>query len=196
LALCLGSAGTGKTTLALSYALEQKMLHDKKIVLSKAAVPIGRGKAFGPVPGDIKEKYAPYLSSYEIVLKKILGPKSKGYIRAMFEKQDIKYEPIEFVRGNTYEDCIFILDECQNLDWHELKTVISRIGQGSKIILLGDVYQSDVYFKHPQESGVQKLLYSNQFQNSPYTFNIELTKQYRGPLADLIYKIDNERKDT
>ena len=114
----------------------------------------------------------------------------------MFEKQDIKYEPIEFVRGNTYEDCIFILDECQNLDWHELKTVISRIGQGSKIILLGDIYQSDVYFKHPQESGVQKLLYSKQFLNSPYTFNIELTKQYRGPLADLIYKIDNERKDT
>ena len=84
------------------------------------------------------------------------------------------------------------MDEVQNLSWHELKTVISRIGEGAKIILLGDIYQTDVPFRPPDESGVKKLLSSKSFINSQHTFDIELKKQYRGPLADLIYKIDNE----
>ena len=192
LIVCLGAAGTGKTSLAMSYALHESLHSSKKIVLSKAAVPVGRSRAFGPVPGDVNQKYAPYLSSYQIVIKKILGPKSKDYIKMMFEKGAILYQPLEFVRGNTYENCTFIMDEVQNLSWHELKTVISRIGEGAKIILLGDIYQSDTHFRAPDESGIKKLLSSRSFVNSQHTFDIELKKQYRGPLADLIYKIDNE----
>ncbi len=192
LTVILGTAGTGKTFLATAYAMREYDSNNKKLVFSKAAIPIGKGRAFGPVPGDIQQKYAPFLDSFKLVLQKILGEKSKAYIEFLMQKSDLQYQPIEFVRGNTYENCTFILDECQNLTWHELKTVISRIGEGSKLILLGDVNQSDLFLKSGEKSGVEVLIGSETFKNSVYTSKIILTKQYRGPLADLVYKIDNE----
>ena len=191
--VCLGQAGTGKTTLAASYALDEFSKNDKKIFFSKTAITVGRGRAFGPVPGDINQKYAPYLDSFKIVLKKILGNRSSSYIDAMLTCGNFNFQPIEFVRGNTYENCTFILDEVQNLTWHELKTVISRMGEGCKLILIGDPNQRDLPFtKH--SNGLNVLINSNEFRNSPHTSIIELQKQYRGPLADLIYKIDLNEK--
>lgn len=192
LVVVLGTAGTGKTFLATAYAMKEYDSNNKKIVFSKAAIPIGKGRAFGPVPGDVQQKYAPFLDSFKLVLQKILGEKSKAYIDFLMQKSDLQYQPIEFVRGNTYENTTFILDECQNLTWHELKTVISRIGEGSKLILLGDIYQSDLNLRPGEKSGVETLINSNSFKESEYSTSILLTKQYRGPLADLVYKIDNE----
>ena len=192
--VCLGQAGTGKTTLAASYALEEFSKNNKKIFFSKTAITVGKGRAFGPVPGDINQKYAPYLDSFKIVLKKILGNRSSSYIDAMLACNNFNFQAIEFVRGNTYENCTFILDEVQNLTWHELKTVISRMGQGSKLILIGDPNQRDLSFtKEP--NGLEVLINSQEFKDSPYTSIIELQKQYRSPLANLIYNIDlNERQ--
>lgn len=192
--VCLGQAGTGKTTLAASYALEEFSKNNKKIFFSKTAITVGRGRAFGPVPGDINQKYAPYLDSFKIVLKKILGNRSSSYIDAMLSCGNFNFQAIEFVRGNTYENCTFILDEVQNLTWHELKTVISRMGEGSKLILIGDPNQRDLPFTKEQ-NGLDVLINSEQFKDSPYTSIIELQKQYRSPLANLIYKIDlNEKR--
>lgn len=192
--VCLGQAGTGKTTLAVSYALQEWDKRNKKIYFSKAAVMVGKGRAFGPVPGDINQKYGPYLESFKIVLKKVLGTKTTSYIDAMIEMGNFNYQPIEFVRGNTYENCTFILDEVQNLTWHELKTLLSRMGENSKIILIGDPFQKDVSFKH-QVNGLDVLTSSDLFRSSEFTSFIELEKQYRSPLADLIYQIDlNEIK--
>jgi len=189
LSVCLGQAGTGKTTLAVAYALQQWDQHNKKIFFSKAAVMVGKGRAFGPVPGDVNQKYAPYLESFKIVLKKVLGAKTTSYIDAMIEVGNFNYQAIEFVRGNTYENCTFILDECQNLTWHELKTLLSRMGEKSKIILIGDPFQKDVSFRH-QTNGLDVLINSDLFKVSEFTSFIQLEKQYRSPLADLIYKID------
>lgn len=190
ISVAIGQAGTGKTTLALAYALDKWFNKDvKKIILSKPAALVGNGRAFGPVPGDIGDKYSPYLSSYEIVLKRLLGANSDSQLELMKAKKDIEYIPIELVRGNEYQDCIFILDEAQNLTWHELKTIISRIGKNSKIIILGDLCQIDIRIDR-DKTGLSKLINSKPFQDSVNSSQIELKTQYRSPVAQLIADVD------
>ena len=189
----LGPAGTGKTTLALAKAIADYFSFKKKVYLCKPThlVSSHENQVFGPVPGDMQEKYAPYIGSFEIVLNKILGSAGRDYLQAMLDKKHIEFMPVEFTRGCTFENCTFILDEVQNLTWHELKTVLSRIGDDSKIILCGDPNQIDAGFKY-KESGLYTLLNSNPFQNSQFTSRIDLTKQYRGRIPDLIYNIDKD----
>jgi PhoH-like ATPase len=189
----LGAAGTGKTTLALAKAISNYFSNKKKIYLCKPThlVSSHENQVFGPVPGDMQEKYAPYIGSFEIILNKMLGASGRDYLQTMLDKKHIEFMPVEFTRGCTFENCTFVLDECQNLTWHELKTVLSRIGANSKIILCGDPNQIDAGFKY-SESGLYTLLNSESFQNSKFTSKIELTKQYRGLIPDLIYNIDKE----
>lgn len=189
----LGAAGTGKTTLALAKAIADYFAFKKKVYLCKPThlVSSHENQVFGPVPGDMQEKYAPYIGSFEIVLNKILGSAGRDYLQAMLDKKHIEFMPVEFTRGCTFENCTFILDEVQNLTWHELKTVLSRIGDDSKIILCGDPNQIDANFKY-NESGLHTLLNSDPFNNSQFTSTIHLTKQYRGRIPDLIYNIDKD----
>lgn len=189
----LGAAGTGKTTLALAKAISDYFSFKKKVYLCKPThlVSSHENQVFGPVPGDMQEKYAPYIGSFEIILNKILGSSSKDYLQMMLDKKHIEFMPVEFTRGCTFENCTFILDEVQNLTWHELKTVLSRIGDDSKIILCGDPNQIDAGFKY-KESGLYTLLNSQPFNQSKFTSSIHLTKQYRGRIPDLIYNIDKE----
>jgi len=191
ISVCLGAAGTGKTTLALSYALDQLFNHEKKIYMCKSTALIGRGRAFGPVPGDVRDKYAPFISSYEMVLKSILGDKSTAYTSILEEKNSLEYLPLEYVRGCTFENCTFILDEIQNLTWHELKSTASRIGQNSKLILLGDLEQIDTNQSN-RDTGIYKMIASNIFKKSEITSCMQLTQQYRGPVPLLISNIDKE----
>jgi PhoH-like ATPase len=195
LIVAFGAAGTGKTTVAIAKALEDYMTQKKKIYLCKPTVMVQshENNVFGPVPGDINEKYAPYLGSFEIVLNKVLGTSSKHYLEMMRKNKHLEFMPVEFTRGCTFENCTFILDEVQNLSWHELKTVLSRIGENSKIILCGDPNQIDTGFSYEQ-SGLFKLVTSTAFLYSNFTTQIELTKQYRGKIPDLIYRIDKENK--
>jgi predicted ribonuclease YlaK len=189
----LGAAGTGKTSIAIAKALHNYFNDGQKIYLCKPTVMVQshENNVFGPVPGDINEKYAPYLGSFEIVLNKVLGDNAKHYLEMMFKKKHIEFMPVEFTRGCTFEDCTFILDEVQNLSWHELKTVLSRIGENSNIILCGDPDQIDAQFSY-QDSGLYKLLNSNSFKKSNFTASVLFTKQYRGKIPDLIYHIDKE----
>lgn len=192
----LGAAGTGKTTIAIAKSLHDYFNHNKKIYLCKPTVMVQshQNNVFGPVPGDIKEKYAPYLGSFEIVLNKVLGDNAKHYLNMMFEKKHIEFMPVEFTRGCTFEDCTFILDEVQNLSWHELKTVLSRIGENSKIILCGDPHQIDTGVPY-SDTGLCKLLSSDTYKKSHFTSSILLKKQYRGKIPDLIYNVDKENND-
>jgi predicted ribonuclease YlaK len=188
----IGPAGTGKTTIAIAHAISQHLSEKKKVYLSKPTSLVGNeDNAFGPVPGGIEEKYAPYISSFTIVLKKILGNKSEEYLKLMISKKDIEYIPVEFTRGCTYENCTFILDEAQNLTWHELKSVVSRMGEGAQLIILGDPQQIDTTFRL-QDGGLYTMLTSRFFLESPVTGCIYLTKQYRGPIAELVARIDEE----
>ena len=191
LSIALGPAGTGKTTLAIAYAIDSWMEENKPILLCKSTKLVGASRAFGPVPGDIQEKYAPHIASYEIVLKKLLGGKSDNYISLLKQKKAIEYIPVEYVRGCTFEKCTFILDEVQNLSWHELKTVISRMGEDTKLIILGDPLQADINFKN-EKSGIEILLSSQAFKRSPITSAVYLETQYRSEVAQLIADIDKE----
>ena len=189
----LGPAGTGKTTVALTKAIADYFSDRKKIYLCKPThlVKTHENQVFGPVPGDMQEKYTPYLGSFEIILNKMLGSDGGDYLKSMIEKKHIEFMPVEFTRGCTFENCTFILDEAQNLSWHELKTVLSRIGEKSKIILCGDPNQIDANFKYIH-SGLYTLLNSPSFKSSTFTSKVELKKQYRGRIPDLIYNIDKE----
>lgn len=191
--VALGAAGTGKTTIAIAKAITDYLSDQKKIYLCKPTVMVQshENNVFGPVPGDIKEKYAPYLGSFEIVLNKVLGSSSKHYLDIMFKNKHVEFMPVEFTRGCTFENCTFILDEVQNLTWHELKTVLSRIGQNSQIILCGDPHQIDANFDY-KDSGLCKLITSKTFRKSNFTSSVFLQKQYRGKIPDLIYNIDKE----
>ena len=191
--VALGAAGTGKTTIAVAQALSDYMTYKKKIILCKPThlVQSHQNHVFGPGPGDMQEKYAPYIGSFEIVLNKVMGEHGKSYLDAMVSKKHLEFMPVEFTRGCTFEHCTFILDECQNLSWHELKTVLSRIGKDSKIILCGDPNQIDAGFLY-KESGLYTLVESESFQDSDFTSIIKLTKQYRGRIPDLIFHIDKE----
>lgn len=196
LVVAMGPAGTGKTTLAISKAIDAYFKEKKSIYLTKPThmVQSSHGQAFGPVPGDIDEKYAPYINSFEIVLKKILGDTASHYLQMMKEKNHLNFMPVEFTRGCTFDNCTFIIDEVQNLTWHELKTVLSRIGENAQIIMCGDPYQIDAQFTHEQ-SGIHHLLMSQSFARSDFTSYISLTKQYRGKIPSLVYEIDKEKDD-
>jgi len=188
--ICVGEAGTGKTTLALAYALQMFSDNKMNLRLSKPTALVGANNTFGPVPGDVDEKYAPHTISYDMVLRKLLGGR-KGYLEVLKKKEVVKFEPVEFTRGNTYENCVFILDEAQNLSWHELKTVVSRIADNSKMIILGDPAQIDTG-KPFEDTGLYRMINSNAFNKAPITSAIQLTRQYRGPLPALISEIDKE----
>lgn len=196
LVVALGPAGTGKTTLAINKAVECYFKEKKPIYLTKPThtVQSHHGQAFGPVPGDVQEKYAPYINSFEIVLKKTLGDTAAHYLNIMKEKNHLNFMPVEFTRGCTFENCTYIIDEVQNLTWHELKTVLSRIGENSQIILCGDPYQVDAPFSG-MEAGIHQLLLSSSFAESSFTAYISLTKQYRGKIPDLVYQIDKEKDE-
>lgn len=195
--VCFGAAGTGKTTLAVAKAIKDYFGSRKKIYLTKPThmVQSHTNQVFGPVPGDVDEKYTPYIKSFEIVLKKILGNEGKHYLDMMKKKKDLEFVPVEYTRGCTYENCTFIIDEVQNMTWHELKTTMSRIGENSTLMLLGDLNQIDADFGL-KDSGIYQLITSQTFEESDITCSIKLTKQYRGPIPDLVYNVDKEQKGT
>lgn len=198
--VCLGSAGTGKTTLALAYALERticsKAASPQKLILSKPAVTVGKGRAFGPVPGDMNEKYAPYLESFTLVIKKILGRRADAYFGSGKRGDGITYMPTELMRGCTFDNSIIIVDEFQNLSWHELNTLISRVGDNSKLILLGDPSQVDVQFSKGEHAGVEVLLEAPPFSNSPLSSVTQLKTVYRSPICALASDINDHYRST
>jgi len=186
-----GRAGTGKSHGAVAYAAKEYLEHKKKIYLSKSMFQVGGSKWLGITPGEIEDKYAPYLDSYKIVLQKILGNAHQSWIDTAMKKKDLVYLPIELSRGTTYEGCTFILDEAQNFTWSELLTIVSRIGQDSKIIILGDLHQIDSKLK-TTDTGLYKILASNTFKQSSITTSINLHIQYRSDIVEMITNVDNE----
>ena len=149
ISILTGDPGTAKTTLALYYALQQ--LFEKqfeRIVITKPLVECGASMGF--LPGDVKEKTEVYLKSYMNTITKLVG---KGECAKLFNGKKIVFEPIQFVRGDTYEHSCIIFDECQNSDLFEIMSVVTRIAESSQMILLGDEFQSDI-----KRSGLKAFL--------------------------------------
>jgi len=138
--ITIGCAGTGKTYCSAGTAAQLFLKGGyKKIVLTRANVPTG--KSLGHFPGDIKEKMTPWLMPMLEVLSKAFG---KGKFEYMLNKEQIEIQPIETIRGRSYEDALVLVDEAQNLSLDELKAITTRIGENTKLILMGDPAQSDV----------------------------------------------------
>lgn len=136
----LGSAGTGKTFIAASYAAGE-LFHRRirKIILTRPNVETGRGMGF--LPGELEEKYAPYLMPFDDIFYKTLGA---GFYEYSLKSKDIEPRPLGFMRGTTFEDCIVLADEMQNATKEEMKMMLSRIGKNCKMIFSGDVDQTDI----------------------------------------------------
>ena len=136
----IGSAGTGKTFIAASYAASE-LFHKRigKIILTRPNVETGRGLGF--LPGTLEEKYAPYLLPFDSIFNKALG---KGFYEYALKNKDIEPTPLGFLRGTTFENCIVLIDEAQNCTKEEMKMMLSRIGKNCKMIFSGDTEQSDI----------------------------------------------------
>jgi len=136
----LGCAGTGKTYCSAGTVAQlfQKGKYDK-IVLTRANVPTG--KTLGHFPGTIQEKMTPWLMPMLEVLSKAFG---KSKFEYLLNKGQIEIQPIETIRGRSYDNALVLVDEAQNLCIDELKAITTRIGENTKLILMGDPAQSDV----------------------------------------------------
>lgn len=136
----IGSAGTGKTYVAASYAA-QELFYKRidKIILTRPNVETGRGLGF--LPGTLEEKYAPYLEPFDSVFHRSLG---SGFYEYALKAKNIEPRPLGFMRGATFDNAIVLVDECQQMTKQEFKMLLSRIGKNTKIILSGDQDQSDI----------------------------------------------------
>jgi len=137
---CYGPAGSSKTFTACLAALELLQKKEiKKVILCK---PIQEaGEKLGFLPGTVDEKVEPYLKSYKSNIEKIIGWSAT---HDMFGKGLIEFQPLAYMRGDTFDDALMILDEAQNADFKQLMLFVTRMGQNSKVIVAGDVSQYDI----------------------------------------------------
>lgn len=188
--VCTGQAGSGKTYLSLAWATDLVLKRkDLRLVMSKPLYQTGKSRAIGTLPGNMEEKMAPFLDSFGMALNKLLP--SPEYLTSCFEKELFSYKAIEMLRGCSFENTIFVVDEVQNLDYAELKTLISRMGEGCKLILLGDPTQIDREHTFAQ-SGLGQLLETETFRKSELCGLIHLVKCFRGPIAEFMNGVDRE----
>lgn len=137
---CQGPAGTSKTFTACYAAL--KLFSEKQIDNIILCKPIQEaGEKLGFLPGDVSEKIDPYMQSYVSNLTKIVGPQ---LTEMMVESEIIQFRPMAFMRGDTFDNSLMILDEAQNATFKQLMLFITRMGKGSKVIVTGDVSQYDI----------------------------------------------------
>lgn len=181
-----GVAGTGKTLLSLAGALEQRRTFHQ-IYLARPIVPLSN-KDIGYLPGDIKSKLNPYMEPLWDNLKYIknqFNEKDKEYkqITEMVEHEKLVVCPLAYIRGRSLSDVFFIVDEAQNLTPHEVKTIISRAGQNTKIIFTGDIHQIDTPYLDAQSNGLSYLI--DKLKNQSLYAHITLEKGERSELANL-----------
>ena len=181
-----GVAGTGKTLLALASALEQHNLYHQ-IVLARPIVPLSN-KDIGYLPGNADEKINPYMQPLFDNLKFIknqFGQNEKKFrkIEEMEDEGKLNISALAFIRGRSLSNVIFIVDEAQNLTPHEVKTIITRAGENTKIIFTGDVFQIDTPYLDEQSNGLSYLI--DRLKGNELFAHITLEKGERSELANL-----------
>ena len=182
-----GIAGTGKTLMAiaagLSMVADQQLY--RRLVVSRPIFPLGRDMGF--LPGDVSEKLNPWMKPIFDNLEFLLGDNKKRNgqpsYQALLDQNIIEVEPLTYIRGRSLPQQFLIVDEAQNLTPHEAKTVISRAGEGTKVVLTGDPYQIDNPYVDATSNGLSYVL--ERLKNSEITAHITLTKGERSELAAL-----------
>lgn len=181
-----GVAGTGKTLMAIAGAIDQHKLYDQ-VYLARPIVPLSN-KDIGFLPGDAVSKINPYMEPVWDNLKFIQNQyketeRTYKKIKTMVESDKLVITPLAFIRGRSLSNIFFIIDEAQNLTPHEVKTIISRAGENTKIIFTGDVYQIDTPYLDSQSNGLSYLI--DKMKDQELYSHITLAKGERSELANL-----------
>lgn len=182
----VGQAGTGKTLIALASGLEQVLETSqyKKLVVSRPVQPLG--KDIGYLPGTMEEKMSPWLMPIQDNLDFLLNGKAK-HMEHLFEDNTIQVEALTYIRGRSISNAFIIIDESQNLTTHELKTIITRVGENTKIILTGDIDQIDSIYLDATSNGLSYAV--EKFKDHSIAGHVTLTKGERSKVATLASKI-------
>ena len=181
-----GKAGTGKTLLALASALHVRKFY-RQIFIARPIVPLSN-KDIGFLPGDVQSKIEPYMQPLWDNLRVIQdqfteGDKQNTLITNMVKDEKLVIEPLSYIRGRSLQRIFFIVDEAQNLTPHEIKTIITRAGEGSKIVFTGDIYQIDHPYLDSQSNGLSFLI--DHFKGQKLYSHVNLEKGERSELAEL-----------
>lgn len=185
--VCLqGVAGTGKTLLALASALEQRHLYNQ-IILARPIIPLSN-RDIGFLPGSAEDKISPYMQPLWDNLKFIKsqfrpGEKKHKALDDMEESGELSITALAFIRGRSLSNVMFIIDEAQNLSPHEVKTIITRAGEGTKVVFTGDIKQIDTPYMDEESNGMTYLI--DRLKGHELFAHIKLEKGERSELANL-----------
>lgn len=188
----VGKAGTGKTLLAVAAGLHKVAdeRHFSRLLVSRPIFPMGRDLGF--LPGDLQEKLAPWMQPIIDNLDFILGGANNNGDRPSHKQQNyqdlmgmnlLQIEPLTYIRGRSIPRQFMIVDEAQNLTPHEIKTILTRAGEGTKIVLTGDAYQIDNPYVDASSNGLTYVV--EKFKNEAIAGHITLERGERSPLAEL-----------
>jgi PhoH-like ATPase len=185
-----GSAGTGKTLLALAGALDSRRYY-RQVYLARPVVPLSN-KDLGYLPGDVDAKLSPYMQPLWDnlnVIRNQYAETSREYaqIVSMLETEKLQIVPLAYIRGRSLSKVIFIVDEAQNLTPHEIKTIITRAGEGTKVVFTGDVFQIDTPYLDAQSNGLAYLI--DRMKGHPLYAHVNLEKGERSELANVASKL-------
>lgn len=205
----LGPSGVGKTLLALASALEQlkglgnpELAKYNKLIVTRPVQPVG--KDIGFLPGTLEEKMEPWIAPIRDNLNFLMGNSKRNrskkfidnnkptkddgmYLSLMQERGLIEIEAITFIRGRSIPNAFIIIDECQNLTIHELKTILTRVGDGTKIVLIGDIEQIDNVHVDMYTNGLTYAV--ERFKEYAISGHVSLLKGERSQLATIASKI-------
>ncbi len=181
-----GKAGTGKTLLALAAAIEQHRQYEQ-ILLARPIVALSN-RDLGYLPGDASEKISPYMQPLFdnlAVIKHTFNPRSNEYqlIEEMIKEERLNITPLAYIRGRSLNNAFFIIDEAQNLTPHEVKTIITRAGEGTKMVFTGDLQQIDSPYLDMKSNGLAYM--TDRMRNQDLFAHINLVKGERSYLAEL-----------
>jgi len=184
----MGKAGTGKTLLAIAAGLQKTAEENiyNRLLVSRPVFPMGRDLGF--LPGDIEEKLTPWMQpvfdNVELLLTGHEGEKrhSKGY-KELMAMGILEIEPLTYIRGRSIPNQYMIVDEAQNLTPHEIKTIVTRAGEGTKIVLTGDPYQIDNPYVDAESNGLTYVV--ERLKAEKLSAHITMTKGERSELAEL-----------
>lgn len=178
-----GRAGTGKTLLTLAAALRkiEDGVYDR-LILTRSMSWVGR-HGLGALPGDVDEKFGPYLQNYMSNIEVLLGGRYQS-IPDLIDHYRMDFIPIQLIRGASWGNALIIADEVQVLGYDEMVALGTRIGEGSKIVIMGDLGQRDENIPR-EKTGIYKMVNDHRSKQSPLVASIELIKCERSPVAAL-----------
>ena len=181
-----GRSGTGKTLLALAAALHKNEDY-KQILLARPIVALAN-KDLGALPGDAQEKVAPYMQPLFDNLNVIKNNfsyqgKEMAILDELQKNNKLVIEALAFIRGRSLSETYFIIDEAQNLTPHEIKTIITRAGEGTKIVFTGDIHQIDSPYLDMQSNGLVYMI--DRMKGQDIFAHVNLIKGERSELSEL-----------